>query len=1187
MPWAPDWTLQGSTFANFLGNSTGPMNEAFLRNVSSLGIAGLGWNSFFQLTTDPASFTNPKLLGHLEVLQGAEAEALKRLRPAQRVMVSADIDCTAAFWKVSQAAMANKTLAAELFLHWPNGTIFLDAWGSTPAPWWNYSSPTAVEFWTTQGPIAQAMQNPSINGVYLDGADIGVRHGRAVGAWDCRVFRSGAQQAQYLADAKTALWRAIAYWRQQQPKKWLTGYLSDGSCEKHGGADCAFHCPHGACAGPVQLAPAPRGRSGAGKPNPMCAPTMRSLIANSERANQTMMIQANSDMVQVKCAHLDWTKPTKTFDCAISALEDPAPYVAVFLVVRGQSAALQLAIQPQITANYRALFSSLRLEPGAPLGVATETGPGVFARKFAKITVTFNCQSFNATFKSDDETNFDFDSVGFEVNSPSLEPVRTNSYLVEVDSMYTAPSWGGPCKSDLDCSLNGLCGSGSVCTCDVGYTGERCELFDFLPTPAASGFHSPALEGNVSSWGGTAVYDPSSKLWHGFFSEFYGGCGVLSWESQSQIVHAVSSSPTGPFIKNDVTIGAEAHNAEARRDPVTGEYLLFHIGSGSNAGKTMHGIKCSNGSTASCIQCVDEPYWRTENKNFPWRCCRNMTTVFPLGSAQAGTSILHHSSSPTGPWVPLQGNLSLANLQPHFCRDNPTSYFAPNGTVYVLAVCHLPNGRRDAASHSDSTEGLPSILMLWRANSWTSAFQQIGNVTRSNSNGEKQWSWVDPTLWVDTRGNVHVVANMGHAGDDCRPIGAHAFSADGGRTFHSFCTGADPAKLHPIWNGTTEFVGSAGTRWLHFERPKIVLDPSRGTPIALFASVGSHCFGVTDDRSWTIARPIRSPPPPPPAGGASCNWIANTDYVTENIGNDIVGVNLTRQECCDICKRHINCTFAVFGTPTEKIPRSCWLKTGDARKDHYVFSKGVTTCCPVGTVCHQAKPPLVKMDDDAATRAVKLCGCTGHGKGQLWKISASSPSHWQQRGGGSGGESLCVDGVGVYRTPGGALLKLVQCAVARNFSLIAALPGGGGPRLVATPSTTSGKLPPPQLCVDADYGGPKLQLFQCNHVVHGAQDFQLLPSGQLRYSGHGMQSCATVDTSDPSDCPALPKPSPPPPRPPPPIGPPPPLPLMYPRYHLTMPTHCECATFCSPIVSQPRQTPRSPACSLSVFSARL
>ena len=51
--------------------------------------------------------------------------------------------------------MRNTSLARELFLHYPNGSIFYDAWGGTlshpnPAPWWNYSNPKAVDFWIKQ-----------------------------------------------------------------------------------------------------------------------------------------------------------------------------------------------------------------------------------------------------------------------------------------------------------------------------------------------------------------------------------------------------------------------------------------------------------------------------------------------------------------------------------------------------------------------------------------------------------------------------------------------------------------------------------------------------------------------------------------------------------------------------------------------------------------------------------------------------------------------------------------------------------------------------------------------------------------------------------------------------------------------------------------------------------------------------
>ena len=145
--------------ANFLGNDTGPMNPALLHNVSALGLAGLGWQMEDHLPTDPAGVINPQQIGKLEQRQSVASAALKRLHPGVRVLSSADIACTAAFWRVSQAAMANASLAAQLFLHWPNGTLFLDSWGDTPAPWWNFSDPAAVEFWIQEGPIATAMHD--------------------------------------------------------------------------------------------------------------------------------------------------------------------------------------------------------------------------------------------------------------------------------------------------------------------------------------------------------------------------------------------------------------------------------------------------------------------------------------------------------------------------------------------------------------------------------------------------------------------------------------------------------------------------------------------------------------------------------------------------------------------------------------------------------------------------------------------------------------------------------------------------------------------------------------------------------------------------------------------------------------------------------------------------------------------
>ena len=101
----------------FIGNQTGPMSAEMLHAAGSLGIAGLGWQMQDQLPTDAANSINVGLLGKLEQHQIEAAEALKRARLGVRVMVSADMDYTATFWGVSKRAMANQSLASELFLH--------------------------------------------------------------------------------------------------------------------------------------------------------------------------------------------------------------------------------------------------------------------------------------------------------------------------------------------------------------------------------------------------------------------------------------------------------------------------------------------------------------------------------------------------------------------------------------------------------------------------------------------------------------------------------------------------------------------------------------------------------------------------------------------------------------------------------------------------------------------------------------------------------------------------------------------------------------------------------------------------------------------------------------------------------------------------------------------------------------
>merc|ERR1739848_336609 len=77
-------------------------------------------------------------------------------------------------------------------------------------------------------------------------------------------------------------------------------------------------------------------------------------------------------------------------------------------------------------------------------------------------------------------------------------------------------------------------------------------------------------------------------------------------------------------------------------------------------------------------------------------------------------------------------------------------------------------------------------------------------------------------------------------------------------------------------------------------------------------------------------------------GEGKCDCVNDTDYFSGNIGNK--GTNLTRQQCCTICKSTAGCGFAVLGGAAENPPFSCWLKRGLATKNRFGFNKGATVC---------------------------------------------------------------------------------------------------------------------------------------------------------------------------------------------------------------------------------------------------
>ncbi len=267
----------------------------------------------------------------------------------------------------------------------PQGSLWLDRkWGGLfEQPWYNFSAPAAVNWWIDQGPIAEALREPYIDGVYLDGSDPDDRF------YD-ENFNSVRDIASFKDAQRQALAKAVGTWRARMPHKWLGGYAAPRV--KH--EQQPNHCPPGSCAGPEQLF-----LSGAA----MCATTMRLLVSRADWSNQTLIISTRHhphDALAVatfRCKAPWWSQ-----NCVVNSTRDPAPEVAAFLVARGPSALFQVVMQPpapSLDYHNATAFPSLALDPGIPLEVhAREVRNGAFERRWSNLTVLFDCESYTGTF---------------------------------------------------------------------------------------------------------------------------------------------------------------------------------------------------------------------------------------------------------------------------------------------------------------------------------------------------------------------------------------------------------------------------------------------------------------------------------------------------------------------------------------------------------------------------------------------------------------------------------------------------------------------------------------------------------------------------------------------------------------------------------------------------------------------
>jgi len=241
-----------------------------------------------------------------------------------------------------------------------------------------------------------------------------------------------------------------------------------------------------------------------------------------------------------------------------------------------------------------------------------------------------------------------------------------------------------------------------------------------------------------SYWCPSVIRD-SSGLYHMFASRFANHCGLSSWTYNSEIVHAVSIDPLGPFIEKEVVVPAMAHNPAIVKAK-DGSYLLYYIG------------KVMDSSNVRC-NCEDGKSGPSgKGKLSVWTCYievrRAASLNGPWGKAHRITGLLH---TPT-------------------CASNPSPLIEDDGSISLYYRAYdLSAKKPDKADTNRVHVGMGEYLYKMKARKWNGLYS--GSDRKVLSEPAE-----DAFVWHDSQGYYMVFNNKFNDKDN---LGGCAYSADG------------------------------------------------------------------------------------------------------------------------------------------------------------------------------------------------------------------------------------------------------------------------------------------------------------------------------------------------------------------------------------------------------------------------
>jgi hypothetical protein len=319
-----------------------------------------------------------------------------------------------------------------------------------------------------------------------------------------------------------------------------------------------------------------------------------------------------------------------------------------------------------------------------------------------------------------------------------------------------------------------------------------------VPVPAK--IKTGYQEKDTSSWGGSVV--KIGDVYHMYVARMSGNCGLNCWQGNSEIAHAVSNTPLGPFTFSEIVLPYFAHGPTIHQLE-DGTMVLAHLGCSTPGNPVPDHPPCT------C----------------PWHNGTSSVASSPAYNPKATCSSdyisLNSAPGPTGPWTNIG-------------RRNPTSAWSTGTTNPGLFI--YANGTALMAYRGNTpTASSNEFLGLAEATTWKSDFVSIDTKAPIVTHiGE------DPYIYQDKRGNYHIIYHDMEGSDR----GGHAYS----QNLIEWHNGPVPC-----YTGEVHYDDGSSHKFQKRQRPQLILEG--GVPQYLYTGVMPG--GVTGDYTFTLAQAIK------------------------------------------------------------------------------------------------------------------------------------------------------------------------------------------------------------------------------------------------------------------------------------------------------------------------------------------